>query len=202
MGLGLDKVHHSQWNILLSLWSFTWVSWGYLPSTDISCRPHFRHFLPSFLCCYLFSKCNIHFFILVFSDPTLFSLSFPVSYFLCLQLSTFLLSFFAYALLSLCLSCLPFTFFLATFYLSPLTFFVYHRIFLSASISFFVFYFLSLLYSTFILCLSSVLFPYSSFYPFAHLCVFCCYYYYYCYYHFYPPVLIFCIFHLFSNPGL
>ena len=126
MGLGLDKVHHSQWNILRSLWSFTWVSWGYLPSTDISCRPHFCYFLPSLLCCYLFSKCNIHFFILVFSDPTLFSLSFPVSYFLCLLLSTFLLclSLHMLYLLSLCLSCLPFTFFFATLYLSPLTFFL------------------------------------------------------------------------------
>ena len=59
---------------------------------------------------------------------------------------------------SFCL-CLSFTFFLAAFYLSPLTFFVYHLIFLSASISFFVFYFPSLLSSTFILCLSSILFP-------------------------------------------
>ena len=49
-----------------------WVSWGYLPNTDISCRPQFRCFLPSFLCCYVFSKWNIYFFILVFSDPILF----------------------------------------------------------------------------------------------------------------------------------
>ena len=74
-----------------SLWSFTWVSWGYLPSTDISCRPHFRCFLTLFLCYYLLSKWNIHFFILVFSDTIVFSLSFPVFYVSCLLLSIFLL---------------------------------------------------------------------------------------------------------------
>ena len=74
-----------------SLRSFTWVSWGYLPSTHISFIPHFRRFLPSFLCCYLLSKWNIYFFILVFSDPILFSLSFPVFYLPCLLLSIFLL---------------------------------------------------------------------------------------------------------------
>ena len=78
-------------SFLRSLQSFTWVSWGYFLSTDISCRPHFRRFLPSFLCCYLFSKCNIHFFILVFSDPTLFSLSSPVLYFPCFLISIFLI---------------------------------------------------------------------------------------------------------------
>ena len=120
----LSKTHF----FLRSLWSFTWVSWGYLPSTDISCRPHFRRFLPSFLCCYLFSKCNIHFFILIFP---------------------------------------------------------------------------SLLSSTFILCLSSILFPLLFFLSFcAFVCVFCCCYYYYCCYHFYLPVLLFCIFYLFFNPGL
>ena len=76
---------------LRSLRSFTWVSWGYLPSTDISCRPHFRRFIPSFLCCFLFSKWNIYFFILVFSDRILSSLSFLVFYFPCLLLSIFLL---------------------------------------------------------------------------------------------------------------
>ena len=58
-------------------------------------------FLPSFLFCYLFSKCNIHFFILFFSDPTLFCLYFPVFCFPCLLRNTFLLSFFACPLLSL-----------------------------------------------------------------------------------------------------
>ena len=104
-----------------SLRSFTCVFWGYLPSTDISCRPHFRHFLPSFLCCYVFSKCKIHSFILVFSDPTLFSLSFPVFYFPYLLLSTFLLcmSFFAYPLLSLSvfLVCLLLSFLLPSTFL-------------------------------------------------------------------------------------
>ena len=76
---------------LRSLRSFTWVSWGYLPSTDISCRAHFRRFIPSFLCCFLFSKWNIYFFILVFSDRILSSLSFLVFYFPCLLLSIFLL---------------------------------------------------------------------------------------------------------------
>ena len=42
--------------ILRSLRYFTWVSWGYLPSTDILCRPQFHRFLPCFLCCYLFSS--------------------------------------------------------------------------------------------------------------------------------------------------
>ena len=101
--------------------SFTWVSWGYLPSIDISCRPHFHRFLPSFLCCYLFSKCNKNFFILVFPDPTLFSLSFPVFYFPCLLLSTFLLciSFLAYPLLSLYvfLFCLLLSFLLLSIFL-------------------------------------------------------------------------------------
>ena len=73
---------------LRSLRSFTRVSWAYLPSTDISCSAQFRRFL-SFLCCYLFSKWNIYFFILIFSDPIIFSLSFPVFYFpllICLSL--------------------------------------------------------------------------------------------------------------------
>ena len=83
-------------------------------------------FLLYFVAIYSLNVGNIHFFILVFSDPTLFSLSFPVSYFLCLLLSTFLLclSLHMLYLLSLCLSCLPFTFFFATLYLSPLTFFL------------------------------------------------------------------------------
>ena len=139
-------------SIFWSLLSFTWVSWGYLPNTDILCRPRFCSFLPSFLCCYLFSKCNIHFFVLVFSDPTLFSLSFPVFYNPCLLLSTFLLCLSLLILYFLFLSFLSVTFFLAAFCLSPLTFFVYHLIFLSAFISFFP----SLLSSSFICCLFSI----------------------------------------------
>ena len=98
--------------LLWSLRSFTWVLWEYLPITDILCRPHFHRFLSSFLCCCLFSKCKIHFFILVFSDPTLFSLSFPVL----LSLSS---TFYLYPVLlcisstfSFILSCLSFTFLL------------------------------------------------------------------------------------------
>ena len=132
-----------------SLQYFTWVSCGYLPRTDISCRPQFRRFLSSFICCYVFSKWNKYFFILVFSDPILFCLflllytTFPVFYFLsfssaCLCTSSYFSLFFG---LFLCLSS---TFFLAVFYLSPPIFFVYHLLSLSASVSFFVFYFLSL----------------------------------------------------------
>ena len=90
---------------LQSLQSFTWVSWGYLPSADISFRPQFRRFLFSFLGCYVFSKWSIYFFILAFSHSILFCLflllytTFPVFYFLsfssvCLCISsTFSLSF-------------------------------------------------------------------------------------------------------------
>ena len=136
-----------------SLRSFTWVSWGYLPSTDISCRPHFRRFLPSFLCCYLFSKCNIHFFILVFSDPTLFSLSFPVFYFPCLLLSTFLLCLSLHILYFLFLSFLSVFYFLSCCLLSfssdflclPSNFSFCFYLFLCPLLSFFaVFYFHSL----------------------------------------------------------
>ena len=198
---------------LRSLRSFSCVSWRYLPSTDISCRPHFRCFFPSFLCCYLFSKCNIHFFILDFSDPTslLFSVflslcsTFPIFYFL--PFSSLCLS--LHFLYFLFLSFLSAFCFLAAFYLSslPLTFFVYHLIFLSAFISFFVFYFPSLLFSTFILCLSSVLsiLLLTLLFILLYICVcvfcYCCYHYYF-YYHFYPPVFFFCFFCLFFNLGL
>ena len=95
-------------------------------------------------------------------------LFFSVSFFSCVLLS--LSSTFYLSPVFLCISSnfsfffslflyLPSTFFLAAFYLSPLTFFVYHLIFLSASISFFVFYFPSWLSSTFILCLSYIIFP-------------------------------------------
>ena len=50
--------------LFVILQSFIWFSRGYLPNTDISCRPPFHHFLPSFLCCVVFCKWNIHFFIL------------------------------------------------------------------------------------------------------------------------------------------
>ena len=146
--------------VLTILQSFTWVSWGCIPSTDVSCRPKLRCFLPSFLCCQ-FSKWNIYFFILVISDAILFNLflllcsCFPVFYFLSFSLVFLCIS----SAFSFCYSlfiCLSSTFFLAGFYLSPLTFFFYHLIFLSASMSFyfstffFLFYFsYFVLFSTF-----------------------------------------------------
>ena len=119
------------------------------------------------------------------------------SFFSCVLLSlssTFYLSplsFFAYPLLSLSVFLVCLLLSCSAFYLSPLalTFFVYHLIFLSASISFFVFYFPSWLSSTFILCLSSIIFP-----LLFSLC-FCTFVFFY-YYHFYSPVLLFCIFYL------
>ena len=194
-------------SFLWSLWSFTCVSWRYLPSTDISYRPHFRCFLP-FLCCYLFSKCNINFFILFLQILPAYSFH---SFFSCVLLSlysTFYLSLLFVFLcisstFSFCLSCLSFTFLLCLLsFSSSSNFLFYHLSFLSASISFFVFYFPSLLSSTFILCLSSILSPLLLtlfFYFCTFVCVFCCCYYYYCCYHFYPPVLFFCFFYLFSN---
>ena len=53
----------------------------YLPSTDISCRPQFRRFVPSFLCCFVFS-------LSIFEYP---KLSLSPSVFLCLC-STLLLA--------------------------------------------------------------------------------------------------------------
>ena len=82
----------------------------------ILCRPHFPCFLP-FLSCYLVSKCNIHFFILVFFSCLLLSLS-----------STFYLSplsFFSYPLLSLSvfLVCLLLSFLLPSIF--PLWLFLF-----------------------------------------------------------------------------
>ena len=54
---------------------------------QIWCRPQLRRFLPSFICCYLFSKWNIYFFILVFSDRRIFSVSFFSCILPCLLLS-------------------------------------------------------------------------------------------------------------------
>ena len=190
--------------MLRSLRSFTWVSWGYLPSTDIPCRPHFRRFLPSFLCCYLFSKCNIHFFILVFSDPILFSLSFPVFYFPCLLLSTFLLCLSLHIIYFLFLSFLSVFYFLSCYLLSfssnflclPSNFSFCFYLFLCLLRSFFAFlyfHFLPVIYSIALTLLFILL----------HICV--------CVLlllllllllSVYPPVLLFCIFYLFSNPGL
>ena len=108
------------------LQSFTWVSWGYLPSTDISWRPQFCHFLP-FLCCYVFSKWNIFLYFSLFRSYSFLSLSFPV------QSSFFYpsaLSILEYPKLSLS----PFCLFLLVFYLlyscllSPLIFFIYHHL--------------------------------------------------------------------------
>ena len=69
--------------ILRSFQSFTWVFWGYLNSTDKSCGPEFRRFLSSFICCYVFFKWNIYFFILVFPDLRIVS----VSFFSCILIS-------------------------------------------------------------------------------------------------------------------
>ena len=108
------------------LQSFTWVSWGYLPSTDILWRPQFCHFLP-FLCCYVFSKWNIFLYFSLFRSYSFLSLSFPV------QSSFFYpsaLSILEYPKLSLS----PFCLFLLVFYflcsclLSPLIFFIYHHL--------------------------------------------------------------------------
>ena len=107
------------------------------------------------------------------------------SFFSCVLLSlssTFYLSplsFFAYPLLSLS----PSVSFFACLLLSFSSDFVYHLICLSASISFFAFYFPSWLSSTFILCLSSIIFPLLFSLSF---CTFVCVLFYY-YYHFYSP---------------
>ena len=96
---------------------------SYLPSRDIV-QTSICRFLPFFFCCYLLSKWNIYFIILVFFRSSSFlSLSFPALY------ST--LPFFAYTSLSVspsvCLFvCLPSTFFSCCVYLSSLTFFFYH----------------------------------------------------------------------------
>ena len=101
-------------SFLWSLRSFFCVSWWNLPSTDLSCRPHFHCFLPSFLYCYLFSKCNIHFLILVFSDPT--SLLFSVFLFLCSTFPVFYFLPFSSVCLSLHILYFLFLSFLSVFY--------------------------------------------------------------------------------------
>ena len=119
----------------------------------MSCRPHFRCFL-AFLCCYLFSKCNIHFFILFFSDPT--SLLFH-SFLSCVLLplySTFYLSpLFIFLCISstfsFCLSCLSFTFLLcllsfsssSNFLCLPSNFPFCFYLFLCPLLSFFAFFY-------------------------------------------------------------
>ena len=99
---------------LWSFWSFTWMSWQYLLNTDISCRPHFQYFLPSFLCYYLFSKCNSYFFILVSSDPT--SLLFPFFLFMCSTFPVFYILPFSFAFISLHTLYFLFLFFLSVIY--------------------------------------------------------------------------------------
>ena len=77
-------------------------------------------FLLSFVAIYSLNE--TYFFISVFSDPVLFSFSFPVFYFPCLQLSFFLLCLSLHILYFLSPSVSFFvssTFFLAAFYLSP-----------------------------------------------------------------------------------
>ena len=99
-------------------------------------------FFPSFLLLfYLFSKWNIYFFILVFSDPTLFCL-------LLFQSSTFPHLSFSFCLF---LSLSPASF-LDVFYLTPLTFFVYSLLSLSGSVSFFVCLLLSFFYFLSVFC--------------------------------------------------
>ena len=158
-------------SILLSLRSFTWISWGYLTSTDISCKVQFRRFLPFFLCSYLFSSWNIYFFISIFSDLILFC------FFLFLS-STFYhspLSFFAYPVLSVSPAvsfflCLSSTYFLAVFYFSPLTFFfILWFLFLPLSLSLSS-WIPSWISSTFFFCSFPLYSPYSSLYLFAHMC--------------------------------
>ena len=144
------------------MWSFTCVSWGYFPSADISFRPQFRHFLPSFLCCYLFSKWNIYFFILVFSDPILFNLFSHVLLFLSSIFYLSPLSFFEYPLfLFLHFLSLSFSifYFLSSYLLSISSDFLCLSFNFSFCFYFFIFYLLSWLFSTFILCLSSIIFP-------------------------------------------
>ena len=140
--------------VLQSSRSFIWVSWRYLASTDSSCKPQFRPFVPSFLCCYLFSKWNLYFFILVFSDPFLFCLFDFLSF-------TFPpLSLFAYPLLSLSPSvsifvCLLLSVLLSSILLLWLSLFILDFLFLFLSVSLSVFFFLSSALS-----LSSIIFPF------------------------------------------
>ena len=84
-------------------------------------------FLPPFLCCYLFSRWNIHLFVLVFSDPILFSISFPVFYFPCLLLSIFLHCFSLHILYFLFLSsfvCLLLSFLLPSIFILLISLFI------------------------------------------------------------------------------
>ena len=145
----------------------------------------------------IYSLNETYFFISVFSDPVLFSFSFPVFYLPCLQLSFFLLCLSLHILYFLSPSvsffvCLLLSFLLPSIFLLD---FLYHLIFLSASISFFVFYFPSWLSSTLILCLSSFMFPliFSSFLPLLFISFLFFFYSYY--YHF---ILLF-FFSVFSN---
>ena len=172
-----------------SLQSFTWVSWGYLPITDILCRPQLCRFLSSFLCCYVFSKWNIYFFVLVFSDPIQFSVSF-------ISCTLFSLS--------------------SNFYPSPSSIFEYPQLSLSPSIPFFVCVLLSFLLSSIFLLWFSLFIIYFlflllslslssifllGFHPLSFFaCVllyslfsvsFCV-----CVFYYYYPVLFFCIFYL------
>ena len=158
-------------NIFLrSLRSFTSVSWGYLLTTDISCRPQFRRFLPSFLCFYAFFKGNIYFFILVFSDPILFCL-FLFLYNLLLSILLLCLSLnilnFLLLLLSLSLSVFYFPFLLSSIFLLWFSLFI-------------IFYVLFLLlFSSFIYFLSLPVFyyiPLTLLFIFSRMCVWLYYY--------------------------
>ena len=79
-----------------------YLSFGSLD--DRSCKSQFRWFLPSFACCYLFSKWNIYFLYFNFFSILFFSVSF-IFYFL---LSSFCL--FPYLFSIFLLACLLFSF--------------------------------------------------------------------------------------------
>ena len=112
--------------------SFFLVFWGYLPSTDILCKPQFQCLLSSFLCCYAFSKWSIYlYFILSVAYFILFLLlssTFPLSIF-----PSVYLVFYYYFIISI--------FFLSFFYFQFLAFSAYFSIFF------------------FIVCFSFILFP-------------------------------------------
>ena len=139
----------------------------------------FHCFLPSSLCCYLFSKWNIYAFILDFSNPILFYL------FLFLSPTSYLLPlpFFAYSLLSLSPSvsffvCLLLSFLLSSIYLLWLSLFILNFLFLLLSLSLSSTFLLGFLLLYFFDCLP-LFSPYSFLYLFVYKCfIFYCYFFY------------------------
>ena len=172
--------------VLWDLQSFTWVSWGYLLSADISCRPQFRRFLASFLCYYVFSKLNIYFFILVFLGPVLFCLFlFRILLSLCSTFDLSPQSVFAYHLLSLSPSvtffvCLVLFFLLSSIFLLWFSLFIIHFLFLILSLSLSSTFLLGFLLPSFFACLLFYS-PDSSVYLFV-------------FYYYHYRILLFCIF--------